>query len=241
MSIGASTDGHAKPAHSRDANTSDRRSSAEQNGSLVGSKTLANRFAARLEKQADGETGGSDKDRSLTETRGDPAGVRSKPLTGKGAKDAKGEHEHHGQDETPGAVPAGSRFHDASAAKAGPGEVLPPDHALYDKIAAQIAELRPGEGSQMMQLTLPGGSLAAGAMIMRGADGGMAIRITGIDPRLSAMQVARMRKELDNALARRRVNLNSLTLDKSGEESGGNSGQRLSDQGGRESNISRVV
>jgi hypothetical protein len=88
------------------------------------------------------------------------------------------------------------------------------DTALLSQIAAQIAEGVPGAGSAEASIEFPAGALAQSAHIRREADGSIAIRIAGLDPRLSAMQNGRVQADLRSALALRRLQVSSLTLER---------------------------
>lgn len=88
------------------------------------------------------------------------------------------------------------------------------DTALFSQIAAQIAEAMPGAGTSEASIEFPSGALVQSAHIRREADGSIAIRIAGLDPRLSAMQNGRVQAELRSALALRRLRVSTVTLDR---------------------------
>lgn len=88
------------------------------------------------------------------------------------------------------------------------------DSALLSQIAAQIADSASSAGASEASIEFPAGSLAESALIRREADGSIAIRIAGIDPRLSALQNARAQMELRAALAQRRLQVSSVTLER---------------------------
>jgi hypothetical protein len=87
------------------------------------------------------------------------------------------------------------------------------DTALFSQIAAQIAEGVPVAGASEASIEFPAGSLAESAHLRREADGSIAIRIAGLDPRLSVMQNGRAQMELRAAIALRRLQVSSLTLE----------------------------
>jgi hypothetical protein len=88
------------------------------------------------------------------------------------------------------------------------------DTALLSQIAAQISDGVHGAASAEASIEFPAGSLAQSAHIRRDADGSIAIRIAGLDPRLSAMQNGRVQADLRSALALRRLQVSSLTLER---------------------------
>lgn len=101
--------------------------------------------------------------------------------------------------------------------------------ATLERMAAQIAEGR-GLGDMLeAEIKFPPGSLAQGAHIQRLPDGGMAIRITGMDLRQGAYNEARTKLGLLSALERRNLRVASLIFEKAG------------DQRGSRSTMSRVV
>lgn len=87
------------------------------------------------------------------------------------------------------------------------------DTALLNQIAAHIAEGVPVVGSSEASVEFPAGSLVQSALIRREADGSIAIRLAGVDPRLSALQNGRAQAELRSALAGRRLAVHSITLE----------------------------
>lgn len=79
------------------------------------------------------------------------------------------------------------------------------------------------------EIKFPPGSLAQAAHIQRQPDGGMAIRISGMDPRQGAVNEARTKLGLLSALERRNLRVASLVFEKA------------NNQNGRPSTMSRVV
>jgi hypothetical protein len=90
---------------------------------------------------------------------------------------------------------------------------LPIDPKLFERIAAQIAEHWPAGLAQAARIQFPPGMLVTAALLTREPDGSMAIRLTGLDPRIAAVQSARLQHDLANALARRRLRVGSLQFD----------------------------
>lgn len=108
------------------------------------------------------------------------------------------------------------------------------DPALIDRIAAQIAEVQPAAANQTALVTFPAGTIVGSATVMRGPDGGLTIRLTGLDPRVGALQADRLRTSLLSSLERRRIKTSEVTFDR----------DRSTDPGiqdNRESITSRVV
>ena len=191
--------------------------------SLVGNKTLANRFAQQLERKSQGDHAPDARHNAPTAPHDIRLG-RHKHMAGED-DDASGDG---GAGGTADALRMATPAQGLSASS----PITLPDTALFDRIAAQIAEIRPGEGGQMAHLTLPEGSLAQAALIAKGPDGSLSIRITGLDPRLGTIQADRLRAGLVSALSRRKIHLAGLTLDKNDPQP---------DQRGRASTTSRVV
>ena len=102
------------------------------------------------------------------------------------------------------------------------------DTAAIDRMAAQIAEPR-GFDTREMEIKFPAGMLAAEASIQRQPDGGLAIRLAGLDPRLGAVREGQARLALLGALEKRRLKVSSLVF------------ERGAGQAGRKSTMSRVV
>ncbi len=90
---------------------------------------------------------------------------------------------------------------------------LPIDPKVFERIAAQIAEHWPASLSEATRIQFPPGMLVTAALLTREPDGSMAIRLTGLDPRIAAVQSARLQHDLANALARRRLRVGSLQFD----------------------------
>ena len=108
---------------------------------------------------------------------------------------------------------------------ANPGGIAAPaaagfDTALLNQIAGQIAEGVPSAGASEVSIEFPEGSLAHSAHIRREPDGSIAIRLAGLDPRLSAMQNGRAQMDLRAALAARRLQVSSLTLERGRDDQG---------------------
>lgn len=197
-----------------------------KNASPVAANTLAGRFAAQLDKQGGGAEKTGEQPRSAVSFTASLLGDGKQPLT---AKEDSSQDQGQWAGTASGAAPG---FAPAMPAQAARGEVALPDMTLLDRIAAQIAEPHGADGKQAVQLALPPGSLAAEALVSRGTDGGLAIRISGLDPRLQPSQTLRLRSGLEKALARRGVEVTSLALEQAGPES---------NQRGRAAVTSRVV
>lgn len=188
---------------------------------------MAGRFAAQLEKQGGGKPGpeklNPEKPGPEKQGRADKAGEQpaSVGTHAAGSEPGLGRQVTTRQDDEGGEGPwagmgggVSPGLAPASPAKPAAGAVAMPDTALLDRIAAQIAEPHGVRGAEGAHLALPPGSLAAGALVVRGADGGLAIRITGLDPRLGPAQTLRLRSGLERALARRGVEVTTLELER---------------------------
>jgi hypothetical protein len=114
---------------------------------------------------------------------------------------------------------------------------LPIDPKLFERIAAQIAEHWPAGLAQAARIQFPPGMLVTAALLTREPDGSMAIRLTGLDPRITAVQSARLQHDLANALARRRLRVGSLQFDDAARAQRGG----VRPDGGADSAIDRVV
>jgi len=90
---------------------------------------------------------------------------------------------------------------------------LPIDPKVFERIAAQIAEHWPQGLAQAARIQFPPGMIVTAALLTREPDGSMAIRLTGLDPRIAAVQSARLQHDLANALARRRLRVGSLQFE----------------------------
>lgn len=90
------------------------------------------------------------------------------------------------------------------------------DRAMIDRIAAQIAEARAGDGGAL-EVSFPEGFLAASAMIERNAAGALAIQVVGLDPNLSPLYTSQLKATLHTALERRKLRVASLTMELASE------------------------
>jgi hypothetical protein len=169
-------------------------------------QSLSDRFAAKL-----------DREDSAKGTQQDEAGQR------RGVDDAALSTMFMGEEDT-GEDSAQSDLGQREAllrltAAANPGGIATPataafDTALLSQIAAQIADSVPSAGASEVSIEFPEGSLAHSAHIRREPDGSIAIRLAGLDPRLSAIQNGRAQMDLRAALALRRLQVSSLTLER---------------------------
>ena len=179
--------------------------------------TLARKFAARVERSDEnGEKGTSDA--SLSAARGE-----RREGAGRQPSDDRGE-----QSDTARAEIAQLLSGTAVKGAAGTQVAVQADTAMLERMAAQISEGRIGDASEA-EISFPPGSLAQEAYLQRMPDGGMAIRLSGLDPRLGAVREARARLALISALERRRIKVASLTF------------ARTAGQDGRKPTMSRVV
>jgi hypothetical protein len=87
------------------------------------------------------------------------------------------------------------------------------DPALIARMAAQIAETWPSAASEAVQVQFPQGSLITGALLSRLPDGSMAIRLTGLDPQVTAVQGVRLQRDLAAALTRRRLRIGAMQFE----------------------------
>ena len=177
--------------------------------------TLAKTFSSRLDRAADPKTDGSH--RASGETAGRPIGELRNPFDERDGESGQGRSE---QAAAPPLTGKGAGGPNAPHS--------PTDTQMLDRMAAQIAEVR-GLDSGEAEIKFPAGSLASEASIQRQPDGGLAIRLAGLDPRLGAVREGLARLALIGALERRRVRIASLQF------------VRGDDQAGRKSTMSRVV
>ncbi len=89
------------------------------------------------------------------------------------------------------------------------------DSAMLERMAAQIAESWPSASKPAVEITFPPGALAQGAHLQRQADGSIAIRIAGLDPKLNALRAGYAQLALLHGLDRRRLKIASLEFEKS--------------------------
>lgn len=198
--------------------------------SLVRDNSMAERFARKLEssdKASADEQGRADESKQ--------AGDRQKARMKSGRQEQDAFSQQGG--DPGGADPAVMVRAAAVAQLAEPGArgSIVIDIAMIDKIAARIAEVQPAEARQQAAaVAFPTGSVVESATVLRGPDGGLAIRITGLDPRVSALQADRLRANLLSALERRRIKTEAVMFDDIREVASGR-------QRDRDSVTSRVV
>ncbi|MDY7098992.1 MAG: hypothetical protein SXU28_12710 [Pseudomonadota bacterium] len=109
------------------------------------------------------------------------------------------------------------------------------DPAILDRMAAQIAESWTNGRTHEAMIEFPDTALAQSAHISREADGSIAVRIAGLDPRLSALQNAQVQIQLTNALARKRLRVSAVRFETQDQS------RPLRDDAGDASAIPRVV
>lgn len=176
-------------------------------------RNLGDSFAGKLKQAAaeDGKGVGSTVHRSGTE-----AGRRQRPLD-------NGEQRQSGEGDGSAAQmqrQVAGIDRQASIAESARTEAF--DRALFDRIAARIAEVQPGQAGSQVRIDLPLGQLAETVHLRREADGSMAIRVCGNDPRLSPSAQGMARQALEAALLRRKLRVSSLTFedaDRTGQRS----------------------
>lgn len=178
-------------------------------------RSARDRFAARLDRESDSASATSRRDTAAAAPEGDDHAARA-GLDQDGSRHG-GNGNGDGEWQNDSAV-AQLMFATASqGAQAilavGPGAPLPLDTTMLERMAAQIAEGWPAGGVEAATITFPDMAVAASAHIVRAADGSIAIRIAGLDPRITALQNARLQIELVNALARRRLRIRSLAFE----------------------------
>ncbi|WP_379553661.1 hypothetical protein [Qipengyuania sp. DGS5-3] len=169
-------------------------------------RTLRDRFSEKLARE-DGEKSGSAKGATIAEKEGQ---ARSAIL------EQQGERSDQGM--LSGGDDARLQLAAATAAREAGRSSATMDTQMLSRMAAQIAEGWPCAKASSASIQFPEGSLAETAQIKREADGSIAIRIAGLDPRLTAQQTGRAHLELLNAFARRRLSVNSLHLERTKPE-----------------------
>lgn len=203
---------HPASQHSR-SNTEPPRQQAEKQG-------MKDRFTSKMEREEGGKP-------SQNRDMGGASSAADAPFGGKPPLDREG---GDGGQSGFGQQGVQLQLSGAQALAGAQASAVPLDTAALQRMAAQIAEAAPGALSSEASITFPDGSLAESAQIKREPDGSVAIRIAGMDPRLTALQNGRAQLELLNGLALRRLKVSSLSLERT-----------KPDQAGRDSAISRVV
>lgn len=206
-------------------------------------RSARDRFAARLERENDGASRTDSRDsQASSPDDGDPA-ARA------GLEQDRSHHGENGGED-------GQRRHDPAAAQlvlaatlqgaqdaspGGPGAPASIDTTMLERMAAQIAEGWPAGGSEAASIAFPETAVAAGAHVTREPDGSVAIRVSGLDPRITALQTARLQIELANALARRRLRIRSLHFESGAPPQRARGGERGMSGSGPDAAIPRVV
>ncbi|MGB3471670.1 MAG: hypothetical protein WBA51_12680 [Erythrobacter sp.] len=233
------------PAPSPSQNAS-REPSREPPRKQAEARSARERFSARLEQGGERSASGTDKS-SLQDASGRDrvggSGEQSGGSGGSGNGGGPGGDQGGGSQSEYALAQAalGLQFHGVSAITATAAAGAPVlDTAMLERMAAQIAESWPSSGSsstaQQATVTFPEGAIAHSAHIIRQPDGGMAVRIAGLDPKLAALKHAQLQLQLSGALARRRLKVNSLRFESADQPA---SGQVF--RGGGVSAIPRVV
>ena len=172
------------------------------------------RFAARLERTETRESAITERDEGKT-----PDETRARVQ-----RDASGESDRAASEQDGGDDPHadfGLALSSAALAQGAPGvsglaaspAALPIDPTTLERMAAQIAEQWPGALAEGARIQFPDGMIVKAALLLREPDGSMAIRLTGLDPRVSTVQTARLQHDLADALARRRLRVGSLQFE----------------------------
>jgi hypothetical protein len=175
-------------------------------------QSMSDRFSAKLDRDESAKIG-QQREAQSSDRREDLA--FPPPYSGEQDAGEGGAHPDLGQREAllrlnavanlaPVAAPASASF----------------DTALLSQMAAQIAQATPAAGASEVSIEFPSGALAQSAHIRREADGSIVIRIAGLDPRLSAVQNGRAQADLRSALALRRLQVSSVTLEKGRTDQG---------------------
>lgn len=181
-------------------------------------RALGERFAERLER----ESGRG----SFETTMRDAAGRQQREEASRDRGD--GERER-GEGAPGGALLALQQAEAATGQQVSAERYGQLDRATIDRIAAQIAEARPGSAGAEAQVHFAAGSAAQMAHLRMRADGSIAIRVSGLDPRLTALQQGQLRFALVDALRRRDFRVDELRF------------EEAKSQRGRDDAMSRVV
>lgn len=206
----ASTNRFAPAQHPAPTNRSP--SPAEPPRQQAETRAARDRFAARLDRDGPAETGKAEREEGKAQA-GSRERVQEREGNGSGFGDGEQKGGGDAQPELALAQPAAALF--GAAATAAVAEIATPlmDPALLERMAAQIAEHWPAVGLEAAHVQFPEGAVVQSALLTRGPDGAMAIRLTGLDPRVTAVQSARLQLDLANALSRRRLRIGSLQFE----------------------------
>ncbi len=186
-------------------------------------RTLSERFSAKVER------GGDDAGRS-SEQSTDRPGQNSSVRSRSGDFDSlSGESGHQSEGELSRADMTRIMAGKDPQAIAAQSALSPTDKAMFDRMAAQIAESWPNASQPSAEIEFPPGSLAQGAHLQRQADGGIAIRIAGLDPKLNALRAGYAQLALLHGLGRRRLNIASLQFERASKSADNAQPGRLSD------------
>ncbi|MEM7701888.1 MAG: hypothetical protein AAF251_08130 [Pseudomonadota bacterium] len=203
----------AEPA--REASKPSARNQAE-------ARSARERFAARLDSDADRSAGAGGTGKASSSSTSQRERVEANSERG----NQGGSGSEQGSDERGASTPDNSSANGpfgltvqatsgiAHTALAGPAII---DPAMLERMAAQIAESWPAALSssraQSASVAFPAGAIAQGAQITRGPDGALSVLITGLDPRLAAVQQARLQAQLTGMLVRQRLKVKSVRLE----------------------------
>ncbi len=186
-------------------------------------KTLSERFSAKVERAGD------DAGRS-SEQSAERAGQNSSARSRSGEFDSmSGENGHQSEGEFARADMARILAGKDPQAIAAQSALSPADKAVFERMAAQIAESWPSASQPSAEIEFPPGFLAQGAHLQRQADGGIAIRIAGLDPKLNALRAGYAQLALLHGLGRRRLSIASLQFERASKSADGAQPGRLSD------------
>ena len=171
-------------------------------------RSLSDRFAAKIDRVSD-EAGRNSQGGDSVSQRADG------PRSNKGDLDSLGGQSGQQKDAEFAQADMGRIMRSSDAKVAGSHAPLPAaDKAIVEKMAAQIAESWPSANASSAEIEFPVGWLAQKAHLLRQPDGGMAIRIAGLDPKLNALRAGYAQLALLHGLDRRRLRIASLVFDK---------------------------
>ena len=193
-------------------------------------RSARERFASRLDQGSERFASGSDRPDSTNRNEsGRIAGEREGERGGSGDGSGGGSGGNSGGGDDRGGGQHDHALHGAHALTltgianiSAPASASAPviDLAMLERMAAQIAESCPSVGAEAMRIEFPTGAIAQSALVSRAADGSLAIRIAGIDPKLSALHHAQLQIQLAGALNRRRLRIGSLNFENAAQTGG---------------------
>ena len=189
-------------------------------------RSARERFASRLDQGSERFPSGSDRPDSTNRNEsgriaGEREGERGGSGDGSGGGSGGGDDRGGGQhDHTLHGAHALTLTGIANISAPASASAPVIDLAMLERMAAQIAESWPSVGAEAMRIEFPAGAIAQSALVSRAADGSLAIRIAGIDPKLSALHHAQLQIQLAGALNRRRLRIGSLNFENAAQTGG---------------------